>query len=245
MSFCQEIEIIAAQPHIEKCWKNLPGEFLPFFLLCQKPEGMSWDEILLAKDVIAPNAPDFSEWQLRQYAKFGYLRQKGKLWQIAESKAVLSASENNICQILFVGNPALLWSLYTEIALKHPKLLNEKKIVRVGKPTLYPLPPIQIVLEKKLPFLQMNWRDDQKEQKSTEITASEKEINLLNRRISSRYVPIKHRNKAKGKKRKLEEKLLDFEKSHLNLLTSKSIKEDIREFFLKTGIEIVNTLWSK
>src|SRR5207249_7874514 len=29
-----------------ECWKNLPGAFLPFFLLCQSTEGMRWEDLM-------------------------------------------------------------------------------------------------------------------------------------------------------------------------------------------------------
>jgi hypothetical protein len=56
----------------------------------------------------------------------------------------------------------LLWNLYFEIARKHPRLLEEKKIIKPGKPTLYALPPIKVETNGKFSFLQMDWRDDEK-----------------------------------------------------------------------------------
>ena len=41
---------------INRCWDNLPGAFVPMFLLCQSTEGMKWEDLVLARDVIAPSS---------------------------------------------------------------------------------------------------------------------------------------------------------------------------------------------
>ena len=48
LAFAQRLEILQTKFDSNKCWQNLPSVFLPFFLLCQKPDGRSWNEMLLA-----------------------------------------------------------------------------------------------------------------------------------------------------------------------------------------------------
>lgn len=137
---------------------------------------MTWNEILLAKDIIAPNEKDFSESLLWRYAKFGYLRQHGRFWQIAQSKAVIHKASNNMCQVDFCGNPSFLWSFYNEMIKRNPQILEQKKKIKLktksdSKHKLYlkkvgvdsikhPIPPVEIDFFNKLAFVKMNWQND-------------------------------------------------------------------------------------
>lgn len=130
-----------------KCWENLPGVFLPWFLLCQpatglKCEGMKWDDLMLAKDVIAPNLR-ISYYLLRKYADEGLLEQKGRRWMIKESRATFIPFEQNKCQLEYCGNSSILWGLYRLMYHKMP--VNQ-------------LPIIEIIEKRGLPpYLQMIW----------------------------------------------------------------------------------------
>jgi hypothetical protein len=132
---------------MEKCWKNLPGVFLPWFLLCQpaiglKCEGMKWDDLMLAKDVIAPNLR-ISYYLLRKYADEGLLEQKGRRWMIKESRATFIPFEQHKCQLEYCGNSSIIWGLYRLMYHKMP--VNQ-------------LPIIEIIEKRGVPpYLQMIW----------------------------------------------------------------------------------------
>lgn len=132
---------------MEKCWKNLPGAFLPWFLLCQpatgmKCEGMKWDDLMLAKDVIAPNLR-FSSYLLRKYADEELLEQKERRWMIKESRATFIPFEQNKCQLEYCGNPSIIWGLYRLMYHKIP--VNQ-------------LPIIEIIEKRGVPpYLRMIW----------------------------------------------------------------------------------------
>ena len=55
---------------MDQCWKDLPGAFLPWFLLCQSHEGMTWEDLMLARHLIAPDLR-VSYYLLRKYADLG------------------------------------------------------------------------------------------------------------------------------------------------------------------------------
>lgn len=132
---------------MEKCWKDLPGVFLPWFLLCQpatglKCEGMKWDDLMLAKDIIAPNLR-ISSYLLRKYADEGLLEQKGRRWMIKESRATFIPFEQNKCRLQYCGNPSIIWGLYRLMYHKMP--VNH-------------LPIIEIIEKRGVPpYLQMIW----------------------------------------------------------------------------------------
>lgn len=130
--------------NIDECWKNLPGAFLPWFLLCQSrqsPDGMTWDDLLLAGDVIAPDSK-ISYNVIRKYADYGLLKRIGRKWIIDESRVVLTRKTGEY-EVKFCGNPSILWGLYRKM---YHVLLDHK------------LPMIEVVSKRgDLPFLLMRW----------------------------------------------------------------------------------------
>jgi hypothetical protein len=96
---------------INRCWDNLPGAFVPMFLLCQSPEGMKWEDLALARDVIAPSAR-FSPYILRKYERLGIAVQRGRRWMIRENRADLMALPGTSFQLNYCGDPSILWGLY-------------------------------------------------------------------------------------------------------------------------------------
>jgi hypothetical protein len=128
------------KPGMDDCLKNLPGAFLPWFLLCQTEEGMKWDDLLLARDIIAPSLP-LSAHLLRKYEKEGFFVQKGVRWKIAESRATVCDAENNNTRLDYCGDPSVLWRLY-------------RWMFRPG----ISLPNIEVVNKRgEVPYLRMNW----------------------------------------------------------------------------------------
>ncbi len=100
---------------MDECWKELPGAFLPWFLLCQSHEGLKWDELMLAHEIIAPDLR-LSAYLLRKCEKEGLLIQKGRRWIIAESRATLSTLRGDECLLQYCGNPSILWGLYRRMS---------------------------------------------------------------------------------------------------------------------------------
>ncbi len=100
---------------MDECWKELPGAFLPWFLLCQSHEGMKWDDLMLAHEIIAP-ALRLSAYLLRKCEKEGLLIQKGRRWIIAESRATLSTIKGDEYLLQYCGNPSILWGLYRRMS---------------------------------------------------------------------------------------------------------------------------------
>ena len=130
------------KPGMGKCWQNLPGVFLPWFILCQSTEGMKWDDLMLAKDVIAPNLR-ISYSLLRKYADQGMLLQRGRKWEIRESRAVLKPLSGDRCQMEYCGDPSILWGLYRRMYYGIPNC---------------ELPVIDIIDKRGgIPYLQIIW----------------------------------------------------------------------------------------
>ena len=107
---------------MNECWQNLPGRFLPWILLAQPSagatEGVKWGDLMLAKEVIAPEQRGFSEALLRKYAHYGLLEKRGMRWVIAESRTVFESTAGGGCNLRFCGNPAILWSLFRYMSAK-------------------------------------------------------------------------------------------------------------------------------
>lgn len=142
LGFSKEYRIYMDEPKtgMDKCWEHLPGAFLPWFLLCQTQEGMKWDELLFARDVIAPGLR-LSAPLLRKYEKDGFFIQKGVRWKIAESRATVTDAENEKCWLDYCGDPSVLWRFYR----------------RMSRPGIS-LPNIEIVNKRgEVPYLRMNW----------------------------------------------------------------------------------------
>jgi len=132
------------KPGMDDCWRNLPGAFLPWFLLCQTEEGMKWDELLLARDIIAPGLR-LSAYLLRKYEKEGFFIQKGVRWKIAESRASLSDAGSEKCRLDYCGDPSVLWRFYRWMSRPRPG-------IRIS------LPNIDVVNKRgEVPYLSMLW----------------------------------------------------------------------------------------
>ena len=141
------IEMLIPKLGIDECWRNLPGAFLPWFLLVQSAEGMEWDDLMLAKDAIAPQRPISSQYLLRKYANHGLLRQQGRTWMISESRAVLESSAIGECHMQFCGDPSVLWGLFRHMRDHTPQL-----------------PVIEVVDKRgEMPSLLMKWEQNQKD----------------------------------------------------------------------------------
>lgn len=140
------MEIIKSTPGIEECWKNLPGSYLPWLLLCQEPNGMKWDELLLAAAAIAPCAEVKNlGYRLKQYAAYGFLRRKGHTWIIAKSSASVRF-ELGDCLVSYCGDPSILWGLCRYIFAQTPNMK---------------LPVIDVINKRGLPpFLEMRWKQN-------------------------------------------------------------------------------------
>jgi hypothetical protein len=124
---------------IRDCWTNLPGAFLLWFLLCQSSKGMKWDDLLLAKDIIAPNEP--IAWKLLgKYYKKGFFEKRGHYWTIFESRAAFkNTNGNSILQ--YCGDPSILWGLYRRMC-KYRETL----------------PLIEVIDKRReVPYLEMTW----------------------------------------------------------------------------------------
>ncbi len=120
-----KIYIDHSKYEIKNCWKNLPGAFLPWFLLCQpnqENQGMKWDDLMLAKDIIAPKER-ISYYLLQKYEDKGLFILKGHRWMIAESRAVVKETDNK-CLLQYCGNPSILWELYREINVRNLPLVE-------------------------------------------------------------------------------------------------------------------------
>ncbi|MBI3563014.1 MAG: hypothetical protein HY080_14985 [Gammaproteobacteria bacterium] len=125
-----------------KCWKDLPGAFLPMFLLCQSTEGMKWEDLVLAKDVIAPGLR-LSPYLLHKYTHHGFLVQRGHRWFINESRAELRSANRDQCQMKYCGDPSVLWGLYRRM---YHQILGTD------------LPFIEVVNNRgEIPYLQATW----------------------------------------------------------------------------------------
>lgn len=127
---------------LDEAWSDLPGRFLPWFILCQKPQGMTRAEIEHAQSAIAPES-SVNYWQLRDYARYGFFRQRGHFWSVLESRAVLPKSRIGECELQFCGNPSILWGMFRNMKDKHRAA--DLPIIEVAKERAFP------------PFLRMTW----------------------------------------------------------------------------------------
>ena len=119
---CEDIavRIVAREGEaINRCWDNLPGAFVPMFLLCQSTEGMKWEDLVLAKDVIAPYSR-FSPYILRKYERLGVAVQRGRRWMIRESRAESIPLPGPSFQLNYCGDPSILWGLYRRMICDLP-----------------------------------------------------------------------------------------------------------------------------
>ncbi|MDQ3009901.1 MAG: hypothetical protein M3X11_04265, partial [Acidobacteriota bacterium] len=154
IGFDYQIEMLQPRPGLAECWRNLPGAFLPWCLLAQPvagmKEGMKWQDLLLAREAIAPDdwaSPHQLRYRLREYVNRGLLAQQHHSWVIAESRAVIASSGESGFRLNYCGNPALLWTMFRHLHCQFPDLLP---VVEVANP------------RGELPFLQMDWRETQR-----------------------------------------------------------------------------------
>jgi len=141
----RQLELENPKPGMDECWSSLPGGFLPWFVLCQRPQGMRRCDIAHAENAIAPGQQVRYD-LLRRYATVGLLKQEGHTWGIAESRAVLSRLSGGECEMRFCGNPCTLWGLFRLMYDRHRTLR---------------LPAIAVVKNKgELPFLSMRWEGE-------------------------------------------------------------------------------------
>lgn len=123
--FAYSLSIQPAKVGIQRCWKNLPGRFLPWFLLAQSPRGLKSEEIEFAAPVVAPGEK-FSYFMLKKYEDFGLLVQRGRYWTIQESRASLTEDQASPIVFRYCGDPSILWGLYRKmIHLMPPESLPE------------------------------------------------------------------------------------------------------------------------
>lgn len=108
------LHIQPAKDGIARCWKNLPGKYLPWFLLTQQPDGMKSEELEFATPMIAPGTK-FPYYLLKRYADAGFLVQRGHRWTIAESRARISIETDGSILLRFCGDPAVIWNIYRKM----------------------------------------------------------------------------------------------------------------------------------
>jgi hypothetical protein len=114
-----EVRMVGRDEAINRCWDSLPGAFVPLFLLCQSTEGMKWEDLVLAKDVIAPSSR-FSPYILRKYERLGVAVQRGRRWMIRESRAESIPPAGASFQLNYCGDPSILWGLYRRMICDIP-----------------------------------------------------------------------------------------------------------------------------
>jgi hypothetical protein len=89
------------------------------FLLCQSVDGMKWEELLLAKDVIAPHSR-FSPYLLHKYERLGVAVLRGRRWMIRENRAALILLSKDVFRLNYCGDPSILWGLYRRMICDIP-----------------------------------------------------------------------------------------------------------------------------
>jgi hypothetical protein len=104
---------------INRCWQNTPGAFLAMFLLCQSIEGMRWEDLVLAKDVIAPRS-QLSPYILHKYERLGFTLLRGRRWFIRESRGQSVILEGGAFELSYCGDPSILWKLYRRMIIDIP-----------------------------------------------------------------------------------------------------------------------------
>lgn len=136
------------KPGMADCWRNLPGAFLPWVLVCQSKEGLKWDDMMLAKEVISPSAR-LSYYLLRKCEEQGLLIQKGRYWMIGESRAVIQKQDQALL-LHYCGDPSILRGVY-RLAFELLRRLNPE--IRAPK-----LPIIEVIDRRgQIPYLSMSW----------------------------------------------------------------------------------------
>lgn len=177
--FDWSVEIIESLQYVDSCWKNLPGDYLIWFLLDQKAGGMSWNDLLMAQSVIYPEAK-ISLGLLRKYEKYGFIRQEGKTWKIVESRAAIK-NQAGACVVEYCGRPSLLWELTRIIinSFRPPAQTKRKRIyVRDTNKSETPLTLGVQTAKCSLPILVLTCRDSFSEQIETYL--KKHGVNIVN-----------------------------------------------------------------
>lgn len=138
-----DIEIVhRSKDVIDRSWRNLPGSYLPMFLLCQSTEGMKWEDLVLARDVLA-HGLQLSPYLLHKYEHHGFLVQRGHRWFINESRAEIRRMTRDQCLMKFCGDPSVLWGLYRRLSQQMHGA---------------DLPLIEVINNRgEIPYLQIAW----------------------------------------------------------------------------------------
>jgi hypothetical protein len=153
-----DVDLVNATDDFRDCFRNLPGKMLPFSIICQTSDGMTWDDIMLAREIIDKDGKLYFG-QLCKLADHGLLRKSGRKWFIAESRAIVEVKDINTssnvilkkCVVDFCGDPSFLWGLYRYVRAKSPK------------GTKVSFPQIEIMTSKGFPsHCQMHWGNSHK-----------------------------------------------------------------------------------
>jgi hypothetical protein len=141
--FTVNYQIFKDEPYrgMDRCWRNLPGDFLPMVLLSQAADGCKWDDLLVARDAIAPDV-SLTYYQLKRLADYGYVEQRGSRWIIRESRACLT-HVGGVVRLDYCGDVSNLWLLYR-------RLFHEMREA--------PIPAVEVVSERgSIPYLRATW----------------------------------------------------------------------------------------
>jgi hypothetical protein len=137
-----QVDLIDHYPEIEECWRLLPGRLLPWFVLSQSEHGLTWEEMVLARSVIAPNEP-LSPYLLRKCEKFGLLEQRGSRWRIRQSRASVGLAVKGQAELAYCGDPSIIWRLYHDLRRDY----GIRSLVKIG-----------VVNEQgSIPYMTMRW----------------------------------------------------------------------------------------
>ncbi len=146
--FRQQIFLDRTPAEMEECWNALPGAYLPWFLLAQSPTGMTWDDLMIARNIIAPDL-FLSYEHLKKYEDRGFFVRKGNRWVIESSRAVIIQGPVNPAsrvidfRLAYCGDPSILWGLYRK--------MRRERSVRT-------LPIVSVInRNEEAPFLEMKW----------------------------------------------------------------------------------------
>ena len=144
------VEILQLKDGMSGCFENLPGKFLPMCLLAQsaigKKGGMKWQDLMLAKEAIAPNY-FLNRNLLYEYSNSGLIIHRGHHWMIAESRAKFESPGDEDFQMNYCGDPTILWRLFRYVYDKVPA---------------YPLPKVEVIKKiGELPYLLTRWNSEQ------------------------------------------------------------------------------------
>jgi hypothetical protein len=102
------------RPYAEHAWSDLPGGFLLMLLLSQCEDGMTWEQLLLARNAILPGNR-MERAVLYRYQRYGFVEQRGAKWRIIRSMATMENRPEEKVQVDYCGDSGKLWSLYCRL----------------------------------------------------------------------------------------------------------------------------------